>query len=160
MGADGRTVVFQSFASDLVLGDLNNAKDVFILRLGSGDSDNDGLPDDWEATHFGNLSKNGTEDADGDGLDNRAEYQAGTSPINNASVLRVLTLTALSTGETTILWSSFPGKQYRVQYKDYLSQPDWTELPVDPTVNRSQGSATDIGAGTVPHRFYRVIVLP
>jgi Tol biopolymer transport system component len=160
MGADGRTVVFQSFASDLIPGDLNNARDVFLLRLGSGDSDNDGLPDDWEAAHFGNLSKNGAEDADGDGLDNRAEYQAGTSPINNTSVLRVLTLTALSTGVKTILWSAIPGKQYQVQYKDNLSQPAWTDLPAAPAAIGTQGSATDTGAGAVPHRFYRVIIVP
>jgi hypothetical protein len=33
MGADGRTVVFQSFASDLVPGDYNDRRDVFVLRL-------------------------------------------------------------------------------------------------------------------------------
>ena len=34
LAADGRTVVFQSFASDLVPGDYNYRRDVFVLRLG------------------------------------------------------------------------------------------------------------------------------
>jgi autotransporter-associated beta strand protein len=44
------------------------------------DSDNDGLPDDWEIFHFGNLNQTATGDADGDGVDNLAEYNADTNP--------------------------------------------------------------------------------
>jgi alpha-tubulin suppressor-like RCC1 family protein/predicted small metal-binding protein len=45
-----------------------------------GDTDLDGLPDAWEMQYFGNLTHNGNEDADGDGLTNLQEYQAGTDP--------------------------------------------------------------------------------
>jgi hypothetical protein len=44
------------------------------------DSDGDGIPDDWEV-QFGLEYQNaddGSEDSDGDGLDNLAEYLAGT----------------------------------------------------------------------------------
>jgi hypothetical protein len=44
------------------------------------DSDGDGIPDDWEV-QFGLEYQNaddGSEDGDGDGLDNLAEYVAGT----------------------------------------------------------------------------------
>jgi Tol biopolymer transport system component len=34
LGADGRTVVFRSFAGDLVPGDYNDLSDIFVLRLG------------------------------------------------------------------------------------------------------------------------------
>ena len=37
LAADGRTVVFQSFASDLVPGDYNDRRDVFVLRLDGAD---------------------------------------------------------------------------------------------------------------------------
>jgi len=46
------------------------------------DMDGDGLPDAWEITNFGNLSQTATGDADGDGLNNLAEYNAGTNPNN------------------------------------------------------------------------------
>jgi hypothetical protein len=42
------------------------------------DSDNDGLPDWWEAK-YGNLNPN--DDADGDGLTNLEEYTHGTNPL-------------------------------------------------------------------------------
>ncbi len=48
--------------------------------LRSLDSDNDGLPDDWELSIFGNLTNSGTADADGDSLTNLAEFQQGTNP--------------------------------------------------------------------------------
>lgn len=46
------------------------------------DTDNDLLPDSWEQRWFGNLSTAGlTTHADADGLSDRAEYIAGTDPI-------------------------------------------------------------------------------
>lgn len=48
------------------------------------DSDADGLLDDWELTHFGNLtSSTGAADEDTDGLSNSEEYTYGSNP-NNA----------------------------------------------------------------------------
>jgi autotransporter-associated beta strand protein len=45
-----------------------------------GDSDSDGLPDDWETFNFGNLSQTAAGDADVDAATNLAEYQADTNP--------------------------------------------------------------------------------
>ncbi len=44
------------------------------------DMDNDGMQDWWEMKYFGSLDQTGGGDADGDGLTNQAEYQAGTNP--------------------------------------------------------------------------------
>jgi hypothetical protein len=44
------------------------------------DSDNDGLPDDWEWTYFGTLDRDGTGDYDGDGISDLDEYRNGTDP--------------------------------------------------------------------------------
>lgn len=44
------------------------------------DSDGDGLPDSWEAAHFGTLQYNGTQDNDGDGRINYQELLLGTKP--------------------------------------------------------------------------------
>jgi len=48
----------------------------------TGDTDNDGLPDSWERTHFGDLSQNGAGDSDADGLTNLVEYMNNTDPEN------------------------------------------------------------------------------
>jgi len=44
------------------------------------DTDADGLPDIWELIYFGNLSSDGTQDPDGDGLNNAQEFVAHTCP--------------------------------------------------------------------------------
>jgi hypothetical protein len=44
------------------------------------DSDGDGLLDEWEMTHFGDLDEDADDDPDGDGLSNLEEYEAGSDP--------------------------------------------------------------------------------
>ena len=53
------------------------------LDLGHGiviDSDEDGLPDSWELSFFGNLNQTRAGDFDNDNLNNLEEYYAGTNP--------------------------------------------------------------------------------
>ena len=44
------------------------------------DTDSDGLDDDWETTHFGNLSQTDSGDPDSDGMTNLEEYTHGFNP--------------------------------------------------------------------------------
>ena len=127
LGADGRTVIFQSFASNLIDQDFNNNRDIFVLRLSAGDSDNDDLDDDWEFAYFGTLARDGTEDFDGDGHTDAEEFALGTDPTNLGSVLRVVTVSRVG-GNTTVLWSATPGKKYQVQFKTGIGDPGWTDL--------------------------------
>lgn len=53
-------------------------------KMGSGDRDRDGLDDAWEQKHFGSLAMDGTDDPDGDGLDNRLEFTVGANPTQKA----------------------------------------------------------------------------
>jgi len=46
------------------------------------DSEPDGMPDEWEITHFGNLNHDGNGDSDNDGLIDRDEYLQATDPNN------------------------------------------------------------------------------
>ena len=47
----------------------------------AADTDGDGLPDEWELAHFGDLTTaSATSDFEGDGTSDLAEYVAGTSP--------------------------------------------------------------------------------
>ena len=64
----------------------------FDLRLVGGrepeedpDSDGDGLLDEWEIAHFGNLDQTGEGDPDGDWLSNDREQASETDPIDNDS---------------------------------------------------------------------------
>jgi Tol biopolymer transport system component len=159
LGADGRTVVFQSFSSDFIANDFNNNFDVFVLRFDAGDSDGDGMADDWELAYFGNLLRNGAGDFDGDGHTDFQEFLAGTDPSNSGSILRVMTITSLS-GSTTILWSATPGKNYRVQFKTDLTDPGWIDLSGIVTATDSSASRMDNPGGVGGQRFYRVVLMP
>lgn len=54
----------------------------FTISTQMTDTDNDGLPDDWEIDHFGDLGQNPSNDTDGDGLTNIQEYNLETDPTN------------------------------------------------------------------------------
>ena len=87
LGMDGRTVVFESFADDLVAGDDNACRDVFLVPLPFDDLDRDGMDDAWEIQTFGDLAQDDQGDTDGDGMSDRQEYLAGTDPANPHSTL-------------------------------------------------------------------------
>jgi hypothetical protein len=52
----------------------------FTISTSTVDTDNDGLPDDWEIDHLGNLASGPTDDPDSDGLTNMQEYLLETDP--------------------------------------------------------------------------------
>ena len=160
LSADGRTVFFQSFASDLAPGDFNQTRDIFALRLAGQDSDGDGMDDDWEMTYFNTLTRDGHDDFDQDGQTDLQEFRAGTNPANDESILRVLTLTPLNGGGRALFWSATPGRSYQVEFKADAEAVSWSELPGTVTAMGTTASKVDAAAGTEDRRFYRVRLLP
>ncbi len=157
--ANGNCVLFESYASDLMAGDFNQARDIFRLQINHGDSDGDGLPDDWELAYFNTLDRDGTGDFDRDGMTDLQEYLAGTDPTNAGSVLPVLTLSQPAGGPVRILWSAISGKTYRVQYKAALGDPGWTDLPGDVLATDVTAFKDDAASPASTQRFYRVTVI-
>ncbi len=159
MSPDGSTVLFETYASDLVTGDYNDARDIMVLRLGHSDADGDGLPDDWELAYFNGLQRDGTGDYDADGLTDGLEFRAGTDPANAGSILKVITLSPPSSGPVQVFWSAVPGKKYRVQFKEALSDSAWNNLAGDETATDSIAFKQDASTGATPQRYYRVLVV-
>jgi hypothetical protein len=127
---DGRTVAFQSFASDLISGDYNGRRDIFIVRILSTDSDTDAMDDDWENYHFGSLAQDGSADSDADQHTDRQEFLAGTDPLSPFSILRIRTSARRFAPDILypeLKWNSAPGRTYRLQHTHDLSLP-WTDL--------------------------------
>jgi hypothetical protein len=154
---DGRSVVFQSFANDLVEGDYNHERDIFVVKLAVGDdSDNDGMDDDWEVAHFGNLNRDGAGDQDGDGHSNLQEFLAGTNPTNGSSILRVLTISPRGGGSATVWWSAVVGRDYVVQYKDSLDG-NWANA--SGVIEADSTSMSFAHNSSSPQRYYRVIAV-
>ena len=160
LGPDGSTVVFYSVAPDLVAGDYNDARDVFVLKLGTADSDGDGMDDAWEMAYFGTLARDGTGDFDGDGMTDYQEFLAGTDPTNSNSVLRVFILSSVGNTNVTLLWPGSTNRAYRAQYKETVQPGPWTDLPGQPTVTGGTALQNDPTAPGTGQRFYRVVVGP
>ena len=83
------------------------------------DSDNDGLPDDWEQFYFGQLGVSATNSSAGDGFSNFAKYIAGTNPTNAASNFRLLSIQQTS-GASELHFNFAPSRQYSVQWSGDL----------------------------------------
>lgn len=58
------------------------ATELILRGVPIKDQDRDGLDDDWELAHFGNLAAKPHEDADDDGESNLAEFIQGTNPLS------------------------------------------------------------------------------
>jgi len=159
ISANGKVIAFRSFASDLIASDFNETQDVFIYAVSARtgvDSDGDGMDDSWEQAAFGNLLHNGLADTDGDGFFDLYEYRAGTNPNDAKSVLQGELVRQLITDDVTLNWISAPGRVYRVQYKNSLSDTLWTDLAGTVAVSGSTGSILDDTAGSVSQRYYRI----
>ncbi len=112
------------------------------------DIDEDGLPDRYELSLFGDIKAEPFGDADADGLNNEDEWTAGTNPQDPASNLRVYFLTG--SPERTLAWTTQPDRFYNVLASDDLV--NW----------RIAGSNVSGGRWPVPdgasEQFFRVKV--
>ena len=103
--------------------------------LGTGDRDNDGVPD-WQ------------------------EVLAGTDPDDPTSRLIVDPPVQESPGQISVNVPTVPGRYYLFQFNDGLSASGWTSLgpPVLATGNQLK-FYDSFGALVLNSRFYRVIVV-
>jgi alpha-tubulin suppressor-like RCC1 family protein len=136
------------------------------------DLDCDGIPDAWMQQYFGhpfgqsNDNSRATDDADGDGMSNLAEFQAGTDPTNSASAFRILEIAALDE-DMLITWNAVGGKWYIVQTATNLTGSlsncfyDLNPVIIAPGTGEYALSVIHLGAATnAPVRLYRVRLVP
>ena len=129
------------------------------------DSVGDGIPDAWRAAHFGgsgattNSSSCAACDPDHDGLTNLQEFLAGTDPNNAAGVLRI-GVPAKSGADIVVSFQSVAGITYRVEVRSQLNGGNWEVLADQILGTGGVIQITDPGAAALPHRFYRVDMLP
>lgn len=147
-------------------------------RYFSTDSDEDGLPDDWERRFYPSLAMgpdddtdhdgwggfaeflNGASpvlwDTDGDGMSDGAEGRAGTDPTSAGSALRLLPPTFEADGIMRVEWESVAGKTYAVEM---LSQLDGGVWQVTETATARGPRTSTLISCDSPGSFYRVRVL-
>jgi hypothetical protein len=119
------------------------------------DTDGDGMDDSWEQSNFGNLSRDGSGDADNDGLTDAQEYLLGSNPNSAASGCPAVGINRDS-GGFTITFPTLSGRNYQVQAREDLASANWTSIGDPIAGNGSNQTYTDQTALT--RRFYRVVV--
>lgn len=131
---------------------VRHIKMVAAMRRDMGivtDSDGDGIPNDWEMFHFGNLTHSATGDADGDRVTNLAEYNADTDPA--FAVLQWIGAT--SSGWTTAAnWSAAIGAtannySARLNVNNAAGHPLVYDATLGSTVYRPADRGLVIGSG-------------
>jgi hypothetical protein len=104
-----------------------------------------------------------TEDFDGDGQSNEAEFMAGTNPTNGASAFRIIQI-APRGADMLLTWTAVGGKKYAVQTTAGSYTNNFMEFEpifIAPGSGESLFSVIHLGGATNgPGRFYRVRLVP
>jgi len=130
------------------------------------DLNSNGIADAWETLYFGaGANVDPTADADGDGLNNHAEYLAGTNPKDAQSALKFSQAAAVA-ANVTLHWPVAEGRVYEVLGTSLtglaLPTPSWQLLDgpwtSDVGVTEMNWSAPAAAVGT--GQVYRIELLP
>ncbi|MFN0066207.1 MAG: hypothetical protein ACKVYV_01085 [Limisphaerales bacterium] len=149
--ADSRSFAFEAWD------EAGAGRGVFVAQEAEPDADDDGLDDDWEVANFGSLARDGSDDFDADGLDERTEFDAATNPKDPASGLRVHSA-GVPDGETLrFSYATVAGMTYQVESAPEVTGPWW---PAGPVV-RAGGTIGEFGLpADGPRAFARVVPVP
>jgi Tol biopolymer transport system component len=119
--ADGQTVAFQSWASDIAVNDFNQGSDLFLFKiLSSADATN-------------------------------------PPPVLTGQIL-LSPGSGAGAGQTNpqLTWAAAPGFSYQVQYKTNLTDDTWLPVNGSVVIQNGVGYVNDLAPDS-DHRFYRII---
>jgi hypothetical protein len=123
----------------------------------AADTDGDGMPDGWEQAHGLNPFDGGDAllDADFDSLNNRAEHEAGTHPLDPNSIFR-LNPPFLKNQECVFGWLAVTGRQYQVESSVIAHPLAWNLLATLP--GKGERVEFNYSLETSLNRWFRVRV--
>jgi len=123
------------------------------------DSDTDGMPDDWEQQYFNSpTDASPTDDSDGDGRTNYAEFVDGTDPLDPNDHLAP-TATEFDGTTVTLTFRSVALKRYVLEYRDDVMSGSWTQIGNIRAADSNTLTVTDTPGAGVLHRYYRLRTL-
>ena len=132
--------------------------DVVKLAQSGPDTDNDGMPDDWEAGQFSGIDiADIASDFDSDGFLDVSEYRAGTDPKDNDSYLHFKTPIEVNNETVVLRWQSVPGRCYRIE-KSNGDLSEWKPVIHGLTARLDTLEHTDLRIDNGNPVFYRLVV--
>lgn len=125
------------------------------------DTDGDGMSDGYEAQYHLTVDSNdAAADPDKDGHSNLVEFAAGTDPKDANSLLKVAASNFNpDTREITLVWSSVPGRVYRIEHKSSLADANWTEIASHAATATASSKSVNAPANS-QRGFYRITTRP
>ena len=120
------------------------------------DTDNDGLPDDYERAHGfdPNDPADARGDADRDGLTNRDEYAIGTDPHDPLSTLKIQI--EIRGPLCSLSFAAVSNRVYRLEYTGNLAAGPWRTL----YAAQPGGTRVSVTDTNRDQRFYRLSAAP
>jgi hypothetical protein len=108
---------------------------------------------DWALATLGSAAASASDDRDGDGQSNGAEYAAATDPVNPSSLLRTTSMER-GQGGFMVRWFAAYGVNYRLSASTDLKT--WSPVGGVITGRGAEESASDPAASSGTRKFYRV----
>lgn len=133
-------------------GQTVRSEPVEIILLENEDAD--GLGDDWEILHFGDITSwAGTNDVDNDTRDNTYEFVTDTDPNDPEDFFTFSILLDPMLPQVEFQFPTSAQRMYQIEYQDDLLSSGWNAMmPLFP----GSGAATNIVAPPlVPRRYFR-----
>jgi Tol biopolymer transport system component len=171
ISADGRFIAYRSTAGDLMPGGARGIANLYLYDLQSG-TNTLLTPSSRGQGPANNVSSAPTFSADGqilvflswasDLLTNDFNqlgdlFVVKVASGNPTTVLRgEIVYTPSGSSRPTLAWDADPARNYRVEFKDDLSDPLWQNLDCVITFTGSRATATDQTPST-RQRFYRIV---